>query len=121
MKPTRDCVAIYVRASTLEQNLAGQRKAMLEVARTRGWKVAHVYAEAKSTRVHRPELERMHAAALRHQHDAARVWRRARVHGVHGAAPEGRRRSLLVGRARRAARGIRRDDQGCVSIACRPA
>jgi putative DNA-invertase from lambdoid prophage Rac len=79
VKTTRDRVAIYVRASTIEQNLAGQRRAMLDVARTRGWKVARVYAEAKSTRVHRPELERMHAAALRHQHDAVIVWRLDRL------------------------------------------
>lgn len=79
MKTTRDRVAIYVRASTLEQDLAGQRKAMLEEARRRGWKVAAVYAESKSTRVLRPELERMHAAAMRRQHDAVIVWRLDRL------------------------------------------
>jgi DNA invertase Pin-like site-specific DNA recombinase len=79
MKRTRDRVAIYVRASTLEQDLAGQRKGMLEEARRRGWKVTAVYAEAKSSRVHRPEFDRLYKLAMQRRHDAVFVWRLDRL------------------------------------------
>jgi hypothetical protein len=79
MKRTRDRVAIYVRASTLEQDLAGQRKGMLDEARRRGWKVTAVYAEAKSSRVHRPEFDRLYKLAMQRRHDAVFVWRLDRL------------------------------------------
>jgi DNA invertase Pin-like site-specific DNA recombinase len=79
MKRTRDRVAVYVRASTLEQDLAGQRKGMLEEARRRGWKVTAVYAEAKSSRVQRPEFARMFSLAMQRRHDAVFVWRLDRL------------------------------------------
>jgi DNA invertase Pin-like site-specific DNA recombinase len=79
LKATRDRVAIYVRASTLEQDLVGQRKAMVDEARRRGWNVTAIYAEAKSSRAHRSEFERMYNLAMQRRHDAVFVWRLDRL------------------------------------------
>jgi DNA invertase Pin-like site-specific DNA recombinase len=79
MKTTRDRVAVYVRASTLDQDLRGQRKALLEEARARGWTVTQVYAEAVSSRATRPEFERMYKLAMQRRHDAVFVWRLDRL------------------------------------------
>lgn len=79
MKATRDRVALYARVSTLEQHLDEQVRGLRQEAKLRGWKVAAEYAEKRSTRAFRPELEAMLNRALRHEHDAILVWRLDRL------------------------------------------
>jgi DNA invertase Pin-like site-specific DNA recombinase len=63
----REAVALYLRVSTEDQDLAGQERELRTEARRRGWTVAAVYAEKVSGtgRVERKEHERLRADARR--------------------------------------------------------
>jgi DNA invertase Pin-like site-specific DNA recombinase len=74
MKPSR--VAIYTRVSTLDQSDEGQKHDLMEYAKNRGWKVAHIYSDRVSgTKTSRPALDEMLIAAKRRKFDRLLVWR----------------------------------------------
>jgi DNA invertase Pin-like site-specific DNA recombinase len=72
-----DGVALYLRVSTEDQDLAGQERELRAYASRRGWTIACVYAEKTSAsgRVERTEYE----ALLREATSSARGWRRVLV------------------------------------------
>jgi DNA invertase Pin-like site-specific DNA recombinase len=72
-----DGVALYLRVSTEEQDLAGQERELRAYAGRKGWTVACVYAEkvSASGRVERAE----HDALLQEAASSARGWRRVLV------------------------------------------
>jgi DNA invertase Pin-like site-specific DNA recombinase len=73
-------VALYVRVSTADQDLAGQRRDLERYAESRGWAVAAVYAEKTSAsgRVVREAHEKLLADAA----DARSGWRRVLVWAI---------------------------------------
>lgn len=60
-----ETAALYVRVSTLEQDLEGQERELLDYARSRGWLVGPIYREKVSAtgRVHREEFDRLNSDA----------------------------------------------------------
>jgi DNA invertase Pin-like site-specific DNA recombinase len=75
-----DGVALYLRVSTEDQDLAGQERELRVYAEQRGWSVACVYAEktGASGRVARAE----HEALLLEAQSAVRGWRRVLVWSI---------------------------------------
>jgi DNA invertase Pin-like site-specific DNA recombinase len=75
-----DGVALYVRVSTADQDLAGQRRDLERYAGSRGWEVAAVYAEKTSAsgRVVRAAYDQLLADAA----DVHPRWRRVLVWAI---------------------------------------
>ena len=66
------CAALYVRVSTIDQDLEGQERDLRAYATSRGWEVVAVYAEKLSAtgKVERPAYDRL----LRDAGDPERLW-----------------------------------------------
>ena len=66
--------ALYLRVSTDRQSTENQRPEVEQLARARGYTVAHVYEEQASAAKHRPMYEQMLKNARRGKFDVLVVW-----------------------------------------------
>jgi DNA invertase Pin-like site-specific DNA recombinase len=75
-KPKR--VAIYLRVSTVEQDIESQRLALLQVAERAGWDVVEVYADkgisGSKGRTQRPAFDAMLKAVTQRKVDMVAAW-----------------------------------------------
>jgi DNA invertase Pin-like site-specific DNA recombinase len=68
------CAALYCRVSTADQHPESQLYDLREMARQRGYEIAHEYSDTiSSTKSKRPGLEHLLADARRHRFDAVLV------------------------------------------------
>jgi DNA invertase Pin-like site-specific DNA recombinase len=74
-KPKKQTCALYHRVSTRDQNPTAAAKALRAHAKRLGLRVVLYSDEVASSRAHRPELERVMAAARKGQLDAIIVWK----------------------------------------------
>jgi len=74
--PAPRLVAIYVRVSTADQNVANQQRELEAVAQRHGWKVVEVFSDhgVSGAKDKRPALDRLRQGIARKEFDVVAAW-----------------------------------------------